>query len=111
MASTAETDKLAEDMLRAVNDAAGSARALFVTLMVLSIYVFIVVAGTDDLSLLRNATVAVPTLSNATLPAKSFFSIVPWVYVFLHLDLLIHFKLLSDKLHRFNEVLEARGDG
>lgn len=106
MASLEENKKLAEDLLKSVNEAAGSARTLFVTLMVLTIYVFIVVAGTDDLSLLRNSTVAVPTLSNATLPARAFFLVIAGVYVFLHLDLLIHFKLLSDKLRRFNEVLE-----
>ncbi len=99
--------KSIEDLLKAVNDASGSARALFVTLMVLALYFLIVVSGTDDMALLRNATVAVPTLSNATLPARAFYICAPLVFVFLHLDLLIHLKLLSDKLFRFNQLLET----
>jgi uncharacterized protein YjbI with pentapeptide repeats len=98
-----------EDLLKAVNDASGSARGLFITLMVLALYFLIVVSGTDDLALLRNATVAVPTLSNATLPARSFYMCAPLIFVFLHLDLLIHLKLLSDKLYRYNELLETSG--
>lgn len=106
---TDTASKSIEDLLKAVNDASGSARALFVTLMVLALYFLIVVSGTDDMALLRNATVAVPTLSNATLPARAFYICAPLVFVFLHLDLLIHLKLLSDKLFRFNQLLETSG--
>lgn len=95
----------AENLLKAINDGAGSARNLFVTLMVLAVYLFIVVAGTDDEMLLRDSTVAVPTLSNASVPASAFYAVAPWVLLFLHLDLLIHLLLLAGKLRRFNEEL------
>jgi hypothetical protein len=40
---------------------------------------------------------------------RSFYMCAPLVFVFLHLDLLIHLKLLSDKLYRYNELLETSG--
>ncbi len=95
----------AESLLKAINEGAGSARTLFVTLMVLALYIFIVVSGTNDEMLLRDSTIAVPTLSNATVPASAFYALAPWVFLFLHLDLLIHFLLLAGKLRRFNEEL------
>jgi hypothetical protein len=92
----------AESLLKAVNEGAASARTLFITLMLVALYIFIVVSGTDDEMLLRDSTIAVPTLSNATLPASAFYGIAPWIFLFLHVDLLIHFLLLASKLRRFN---------
>jgi len=100
----------AENLLKAINEGTGSARALIVTLLVLAVYIFIVVAGTNDEQLLRNSSVAVPTLSNAVVPANAFYAVMPWAFVFLHLDLLIHLGLMSDKLYRFNEAVEAIPD-
>ncbi|MCM8598247.1 MAG: hypothetical protein NFW04_06280, partial [Candidatus Accumulibacter sp.] len=111
--TTLHAEANAEALPKAVNEGAASARTLFVTLMVLALYIFIVVSGTDDEMLLRDSTIAVPTLSNATVPASAFYAIAPWIFLFLHLDLLIHFQLLAGKLRCFNYELSRlpAGDG
>jgi hypothetical protein len=97
----------ADALLKSVNDTAGNARNLFVTYILLSVYVFLTVGATNDEQLLRDSSVAVPFLSNINLPVSKFYQFVPWMFLFVHVDLLLLFKLLADKLHAFNAELRG----
>jgi uncharacterized protein YjbI with pentapeptide repeats len=98
-------EKPADALLKSVNDTAGNARNLFVTYILLSVYIFLTVGATNDEQLLRDDSVAVPFLENINLPVSRFYQCVPWMFLFVHADLLLLFKLMADKLHAFNETI------
>ena len=98
-------EKPADALLKSVNDTAGNARNLFVTYILLSVYIFLTVGATNDEQLLRDDSVAVPFLENINLPVSRFYQFVPWMFLFVHADLLLLFKLMADKLHAFNETI------
>ena len=99
-------DLPADALLKSVNDTAGNARNLFVTYILLSVYIFLTVGATNDEQLFRDSSVAVPFLSNINLPVSRFYQFVPWMFLFVHVDLLLLFKLMADKLHAFNAELD-----
>lgn len=103
---TTLVDPPADALLKSVNDTAGNARNLFVTYILLSVYIFLTVGATNDEQLLRDSSVAVPFLSNINLPVSRFYQFVPWMFLFVHVDLLLLFKLMADKLHSFNAELD-----
>ena len=111
-ASAAEAEPLpahaeaAEALLKSVNDTAGNARNVLATYILLSVYIFLTVGATNDEQLLRDSGIAVPFLSNINLPVSRFYLFVPWMFLFAHVDLLLLFKLMADKLHAFNAELE-----
>ena len=97
-----QTPAKPDALLKSVNDTAGSARNLFVTYILLSVYIFLTVGATNDEQLLRDSSVAVPFLSNIKLPVSRFYQFVPWMFLFVHVDLLLLFKLMADKLHGYS---------
>lgn len=96
-----------EETLKSINEAADPTRNLFVTYIILAVYIMISVGSTTDEQLLNNSSVAVPFLSNVNLPVSAFYQLIPWFFLFLHLELLLQFQLLSDKLHTFNHILKS----
>jgi len=92
-------------LLKSVNDTAGNARTVFATYILLSVYIFLTVGATNDEQLLKDSGIAVPFLSNINLPVSRFYLFVPWMFLFAHVDLLLLFKLMADKLHAFNAEL------
>ena len=98
-------DLPADALLKSVNDTADNARNLFVTYILLSVYIFLTVGATNDEQLFRDSGVAVPFLNNINLPVSRFYQFVPWMFLFIHVDLLLLFKLMADKLHAFNAEL------
>ncbi len=99
-------DLPADALLKSVNDTADNARNLFVTYILLSVYIFLTVGATNDEQLFRDSSVAVPFLSNINLPVSRFYQFVPWMFLFVHVDLLLLFKLMADKLHALNAELD-----
>ena len=85
-------DLPADALLKSVNDTAGNARNLFVTYILLSVYIFLTVGATNDEQLFRDSSVAVPFLSNINLPVSRFYQFVPWMFLFVHVDLLLLFQ-------------------
>ena len=99
-------DLPADALLKSVNDTAGNARNLFVTYILLSVYILLTVGATNDEQLFRDSSVAVSFRSNINLPVSRFYQFVPWMFFFVHVDLLLLFKLMADKLHALNAELD-----
>jgi uncharacterized protein YjbI with pentapeptide repeats len=103
----ARLDKLQD----AANSASGHARNVYVTFLLFGLYLAIIFGSTTHEQLLRESPVTLPLLG-VGLPLFGFYWIAPALFVLLHLNLLLQFYLLSDKLHRFGQALEealARG--
>ena len=93
-------------LLKSINDTSGNARNLFVPFILLSVYILLTVGATNDEQLLRDSSIAVPFLSSINLPVSRFYQFVPWMFLIVHFDLLLLFKLMADKLHALNANLD-----
>src|SRR5262245_47488858 len=90
----------AEKLLTAANDGAKSLKALFFWYVGALAYAVISVAGVTDEQLLKEAPLKLPILS-VDIPLVEYFAALPLVVVLVHLELLVQFALLSNKVNDF----------
>ncbi|MBO8085431.1 MAG: pentapeptide repeat-containing protein, partial [Marichromatium sp.] len=101
-----EQDVLAKlALLRAsADDAARHVRNLYVTFLLFSFYIAVIVFSTDDEQLLRETGATLPLL-DIELPLLGFYSFIPWLVLFFHAHLLLQFFQLSRKLFNLDALL------
>jgi len=101
-----EQDVLAKlALLRAsADDAARHVRNLYVTFLLFSFYIAVIVFSTDDEQLLRETGATLPLL-DIELPLLGFYSFIPWLVLFFHAHLLLQFFQLSRKLFNLDVLL------
>lgn len=97
---------LAEDALRAVNDASSLSRTHYTTLMSLSAYLVIVMASTNHLQLLLDDPITLPALG-IEIGLRGFYFWTPWLYLIIHAYTLLNLSLLTDKLNHFDARCES----
>jgi len=95
----------AKDRLAAANAAIGTTRTFFFALLSVAAYIGVVIASTTDEQLLRDSPVKLPIIG-VEVPLTGFYLFVPWLFVLLHLNLLIHLGLTSRKLKTFLDAIE-----
>ena len=95
----------AERLRQSADEAARLARTMSVTFLVIGVYIAITIAGTTDVQLLKVSPVQLPLL-DIGLPIVGFYTVVPWLFVLVHLNLLLLLYLLARKLHALNEALD-----
>lgn len=94
----------AKDRLAAANAAIGTTRTFFFALASIAAYIGVVVWGTTDEQLLRISPVKLPIIG-VEVPLTGFYVAVPWLFVLLHFNLIIHLGLTSKKLKAFLDQL------
>jgi hypothetical protein len=65
--------EVAGELLQSVNDNAANARTIYVSYILLALYIFITVGSTNDEQLLRDGSIAIPFLNNVNLPVSRFY--------------------------------------
>ena len=98
-----------DDLRSAADTAAGSLRGVYLTFLLTAVYIAVVVGSTTDMQLLLVSPVNLPIL-NVGLPMVSFYTVVPWLIVLLHFNLLLQLTLLADKLHRLAALIDSVQD-
>jgi hypothetical protein len=94
------------DRLRdSANEASQLARKVYLSFLLFSVYIAILVGSTTDEQLLRGTAAKVPVL-NVELPIVGTYLVVPLMFLFFHLNLLILLYLLSQKLYAFEGHIE-----
>jgi len=93
-----------------VNRASGVARAAHVTFVLFGVYLAILVGSTTDLQLLVGTTAKIPLL-DVELPIAGLFMIIPFIFLVVHLNLLILLLILSRKIHHLQTQLVTSRDG
>ena len=78
----------AEKLVDAVNGAASAVAALHVAFMALSAYLAVTVWGATHVDFLKESPVKLP-LIEVQVDLTSFYGVAPWLYVLVHLNLLI----------------------
>jgi hypothetical protein len=93
-----------DKLLGAANDGAKSLKALFFWYVGSLTYAVISVAGVSDEQLLRVTPLKLPII-NVEIPLVEYFAVLPLVVVLIHLELLVQFALLSNKVNDFRSAL------
>jgi uncharacterized protein YjbI with pentapeptide repeats len=98
------SDSLAE--LR--SDVAGTAaetRTAYFTFLTAGLYLAITVGATTHEELLSGSRVALP-LTGVALPVLGFYVVAPALFLILHFNLLLQFRLLAGKAHSLNAAID-----
>ena len=94
------------DLLASANEAAGLVQKVFFTYLLVSLYLAVLIGSTTHEQMLRESGIQLP-LFGVGLSVFWVYAIAPWLYVALHVNLLVQHYLLSRKLHAFNRALET----
>jgi hypothetical protein len=106
---TEASERFAEQLLDAVNDAANAISTRFLTFISVGAYVAVTVASTTHEMLLRASNLVTLPLLNAQIPIIGpfgFYTIAPWLIVLLHSDLLLQLSILGNELARFEQEVD-----
>ncbi len=93
---------------KAMEDATGLSRGLWLSFLTFGTYLVITFAGVDHRDLLLENPIELPVLK-APLPLVTFFWVAPILFVIFHLYLLLSLKLLADQVHHYTEQLRDSG--
>ncbi len=92
-----------EDLRAAVNDGSRHVQKTYFTFLLVSIYIAIIIVSTTHEQLLRGRDVTPPFLS-VGMAIVWFYFIFPCLFLPLHLNLIIQYYLLSQKIHEMNKI-------
>ena len=94
------------DRLReSANDGARNFRTVYTFYLVISLYILVIVSSTDSELLFRAGDVQMPII-NAGVSVVWFFTVVPWILLILHFNLLIQAMFLSRKISQYVSELD-----
>jgi len=93
-----------EHLLEAINEASSNVRNAYLTFLLAGLYFAILIGSTTDEQLLRESGVTLPLLS-IDLPIIGFYVVAPPLFLLLHLNMLLMFSLLADKLSPLRDSL------
>ena len=88
----------------AVNDAAKRVNSIWITFILLCVYVFIATYTVTPVALFRNAPVKLPVF-NAELPLQTYFLLAPALIIALHAYLIVLLIGLAEKLGEYESLL------
>ncbi len=100
-------DDTAKALMPSVDKSAEIVRGVFLTFMLVSVYLAILVGSTTHKQLLLESGVPLPLLQT-NLPIVWVYATVPWIYFVLHWNLLQLLHVHACKLHKIKEHLSGR---
>ncbi|MFN0190889.1 MAG: pentapeptide repeat-containing protein [Aestuariivirga sp.] len=89
---------------KAIEDAAGLARTLWISFLTFGTYLVITVSAVTHEQLFHETPIKLPLL-NGDLPLVAFFWVTPILFLIFHLYLLLNLKLLADQVHHYGELM------
>ena len=82
------------------NDSARNFRTVYVSYLIIALYIFSIVIFREEELLFRNGSLQI-AIVNFSVPIRSFFIVSPLILLALHFNLLIQAIFLSRKVHRY----------
>ncbi|MEO1092686.1 MAG: pentapeptide repeat-containing protein [Pseudomonadota bacterium] len=105
IARSQKADSDLADTRDAVNDAARMVRTLSFTFLLVGLYILILGSQTTHEQLLRAAPIALPLLG-VEVDIVAAYILTPLLFVILHVNLLVQYGLLNDRIDTFNAAIE-----
>jgi uncharacterized protein YjbI with pentapeptide repeats len=91
-------------LLASANDASGPARNAWLAFLGLLAYLLVTLAGVTHADLLLNSPVTLPII-NVKIPLFSFFLSAPFLFLLVHLGLLVQHAILAHKYQQFSAAI------
>jgi hypothetical protein len=91
----------------ALVEAAGVSGGLWITYLGVLLYLLIAVGSVTHKDLFLESPITLPLIS-VKLPMAAFFVLGPGLFLIVHAYVLLHFRMLADKIAAFDELLFAR---
>jgi uncharacterized protein YjbI with pentapeptide repeats len=95
-----------DEVRKALDDAAGMSRNLWLAFLTFGTYLVISVASVTHRDLFLESAIKLPLL-NVELPLVGFFVVAPLLFVIFHAYLLLNLKLLADNVERYNDLVQS----
>jgi hypothetical protein len=95
-----------DQVRKALDDAAGMSRNLWIAFLTFGTYLAIAVGSVTHRNLFLEDPIKLPLL-NVELPLVAFFWVAPLLFLIFHAYLLLNLRLLVDNVRRYNEVVDA----
>lgn len=95
-----------DEVRKALDDAAGMSRNLWLVFLTFGTYLAIAVGSVTHRNLFLEDPIKLPLL-NVELPLVAFFWVAPLLFLIFHAYLLLNLRLLVDNVRRYNEVVDA----
>ncbi len=95
-----------DQVRKALDDAAGMSRNLWLAFLTFGTYLAIAVGSVTHRNLFLEDPIKLPLL-NVELPLVAFFWVAPLLFLIFHAYLLLNLRLLVDNVRRYNEVVDA----
>ena len=105
----AEADDLGR-LLASANEASGPARNAWLAFLGLLTYLMVTLAGVTHVDLLLNSPVTLPIV-NVEIPLFSFFLAAPFLFLLVHLGLLVQHAMLAHKYQHFSAAIAVSEEG
>jgi uncharacterized protein YjbI with pentapeptide repeats len=93
----------------AADEGARHVQTSYLTFLFLGAYVAVIIGSTTDEQLLKVSPVVLPLL-NVGLPIIGFYTLIPWLLLLLHFNLLTQFYLLARTLRRLDAAIHRASD-
>lgn len=97
-------------LLASANEASGPARNAWIAFLGLLAYLLVTLSGVADENLLLNSPVTMPIV-NVKIPLFSFFLAAPFLFLLVHLSLLMQHAMLAHKYQHFSEAIDVCEEG
>ena len=91
----------------ALVDAASATRNVWVLFLSFGTYLIVTVGSVTHRQLLLEDPIRLPLLS-VDLPMIAFFVVAPILFLIFHIYLMLHLKLMADKVRRYNALVYER---
>ena len=94
------------ELLQAANDSARLFRTVFLSFMIVALYVLIIALSANDELLFKDGPLQAPIL-NVSVQASHYFIGIPWILLLLHVNLLIQAIFLARKTEDYRQALSS----
>lgn len=100
-----ELDRLSR-LRESANDSARNFRTVYISYLVIALYIFSIVIFREKELLFRNGSLQI-AIVNFSVPIRSFFIVSPMILLALHFNLLIQAVFLSRKVHQYASAIRT----
>lgn len=100
-----DLDRLSR-LRESANDSARNFRTVYISYLVIALYIFSIVIVREEELLFRNGSLQI-AIVDFSVPIGSFFIVSPMILLALHLNLLIQAVFLSRKVHQYASAIQT----
>ena len=103
-------DPRIRELLQAANDSARLFRTVFVSFVIVALYLLVIALSADDELLFRDGSLQAPIV-NVSVRTSHYFIAAPWLLLLLHFNLLIQAIFLANKIADYERAVRSSRPG